>query len=188
VAKDRSKDILREIKSLRFDLEARLEAIESRLDGVEPEGSASVSTTKFPSLPDSKDPPGGGRRVRPLPVEAPVSMPSSLRPGSHEVQTPASRREIGVVVRPLRDLALAQVIESAIAETDGVHSAHLRELSGDSALIDAVIDSSVSLGASLRQKLPVAFDLTETDDDTYTITLAQPTASERAGSSGDDAG
>ncbi len=86
-----------------------------------------------------------------------------------------------MVVRPLRDLSLARVVESALADTDGVHSATLRELRGDSATIDVEADAGISLISSLRRKLPVAFDVTDSDEKSVTIALAQPVAGREGG-------
>ena len=79
-----------------------------------------------------------------------------------------------MIIQPLHDLSLARVVEQALAETEGVEKSTLRELRGDSAVIDTRVDDGVSLITSLRRKLPVAFDVTDSDKGSFTIALAQP--------------
>jgi len=86
-----------------------------------------------------------------------------------------------VVVRPLHDLSLARVVEDALANTEGVEEASLRELRGDSATIDTKVGDGVSLISSLRRKLPVAFDVTDSSSDSVTIALAQPMGGRESG-------
>lgn len=86
-----------------------------------------------------------------------------------------------MVVRPLHDLSLARVVEDALANTEGVEAASLRELRGDSATIDTRVSEGVSLISSLRRKLPVAFDVTDSSRDSVTIALAQPMGGRESG-------
>lgn len=103
-----------------------------------------------------------------LPSLAPVPSPNA-----DNFELPTSG-DVRVIVRPLHDLSLARVVEDALANTEGVEEASLRELRGDSATIDTKVGDGVSLISSLRRKLPVAFDVTESSSDSVTIALAQP--------------
>ena len=163
MAKDRSKEILKEIRSLREELTARLDALEARNGYANSHVGESVfndSTSGATSLPVG------------LPVTPAVSQESFELPSSGEVS---------VIVRPLHDLSLARVVEDALANTEGVEEASLRELRGDSATIDTKVGEGVSLITSLRRKLPVAFDVTESSSNSVTIALAQPMGGRESG-------
>lgn len=167
MAKDRSKEILKEIRSLRQELSARLDALEARLGQGAQAGAA---------FPDSTDPasslPGVPVNSSGMPAAAPAPVENFELPTGGDVQ---------VIVRPLHDLSLARVVEDALANTEGVEEASLRELRGDSATIDTKVGEGVSLISSLRRKLPVAFDVTESSSDSVTIALAQPMGGRESG-------
>lgn len=155
LAKDKSKKILRELEALRGNLTARLDRIEAALarqSSVEP--ASAPTPLKRVDLPETA----------PDPVAAPADL-STLPDG-----------EIRVIVTPLRDLSLARAVESSLAQSDGIERATLRELRGDSAMIDVQAVDGVSVLGSLRRHLPVAFDVTGTDARSVTIALAQPGA------------
>lgn len=151
-------------------MSSRLDALEERL----------YSGSK-PSAPPSE---GSAPKTPSLPVKPP-SAPSADRVTSADFQLPTDR-DIKVVIQPLHDLSMARTVEQALAETEGVESSNLRELRGDSATIDARVDEGVSLITSLRRKLPVAFDVTDSDKGSFTIALAQPVGERRDGVAGQD--
>lgn len=163
MAKDRSKEILREIQRLRDEISARFDELESKVSGT-PVGE-----------------------LRPLPGSVVSSdLQESDIPDEQfvpDAQIPAvtSAGKVSVTVRPLHDLSLARVVEDALARTEGVEEASLRELRGDSATIDTTVLEGVSLVASLRRKLPVAFDVIDSSSDSVTIALAQPTGRRESG-------
>jgi hypothetical protein len=169
VAKDRSKEILKEIRSLREELTDRLDALESRI------GTNGLSGSTAP-FRDSTDP---ADSLPGVPLGNPV-IPVAATPSVTEFELP-SGGDVRVVVRPLHDLSLARVVEDALANTEGVEEASLRELRGDSATIDTKVGEGVSLISSLRRKLPVAFDVTESSSDSVTIALAQPMGGRESG-------
>jgi hypothetical protein len=158
--KDRSKDILKEIKALRKELNGRLDALESRFGPARPA-----------SAPLSSSPP------------ASPSLPKDDLTPVKTFQHPTDR-DVSVIIQPLHDLSLARVVEQALAETEGVEKSTLRELRGDSAVIDTRVDEGVSLITSLRRKLPVAFDVTDSDKGSFTIALAQPVGERTDGVAG----
>lgn len=167
VAKDRSKEILKEIRSLRKELTQRLDALEAR-------NAAALHANS--SFPDYSDP---GSRLPGVPVNGPAGEAPPV-PAAESFELPTGG-EVQVVVRPLYDLSLARVVEDALAGTEGVEEASLRELRGDSATIDAKVSEGISLISSLRRKLPVAFDVTESTRDSVTIALAQPMGGRESG-------
>jgi hypothetical protein len=72
----------------------------------------------------------------------------------------------------LVDISLARAIETSLSDTDGIESARLSSLSGDSAVIRALVAPGVSVVNTLRRRLPVAFDVTESSDHAISIELA----------------
>jgi len=170
VAKDRSKKILKEIRKLREEVTARLDALEASLDALE-----AKSTPVRPPGADFSSPVS---RVEADPLQA---VPAANGPVSNESFELPTGGEVRVIVQPLHDLSLARVVEDALANTEGVQEASLRELRGDSATIDTKVEEGVSLIASLRRKLPVAFDVTESSSDSVTIALAQPMGGRESG-------
>jgi hypothetical protein len=150
LSKDRSKEILKEIKALRKEMFSRLDALEARMGSNRPSiAPVSSSTPAVPSLQGNEK--------------------ESIKTFQHPTD-----RDVSVIIQPLHDLSLARVVEQALAETEGVEKSTLRELRGDSAVIDTRVDDGVSLITSLRRKLPVAFDVTDSDKGSFTIALAQP--------------
>lgn len=193
MAKDRTKEILKELKALRREMSSRLDALESRLDGnvdgpglpdsdgAGPAIPAEAPGPAEPAIPAAL-PPSSTRHFSPPPI-APAQAAGgvgSAETGAERFRAP-SEGEVQVVVKPLRDLSLARVVESALTETEGVDRATLRELRGDSATIDVQADEGISLISSLRRKLPVAFDVTDSDESSVTIALAQPVAGREGG-------
>ncbi|MCB8916150.1 MAG: hypothetical protein H6532_10005 [Thermoleophilales bacterium] len=170
MAKDRSKEILKEIRNLREELTARLDVIEARIGaGPVPDSAPMLSGSAEQVLPLPGVPVDGSG----VPAEEPVTV-------SDNFELPTGG-EVRVIVRPLHDLSLARVVEDALANTEGVEEASLRELRGDSATIDTKVGDGVSLISSLRRKLPVAFDVTESSSDSVTIALAQPMGGRESG-------
>jgi hypothetical protein len=165
VSKDRSKDILREISSLRRDLERRLDQIEKRL---EDRSGSRATPGPAPSVSSFTVPSKAGAAIDEPADDGPVEI---LPPVARRVAAP---RNVTVLVRPLVDLSLARAVERSLAETDGVESARLSSLSGDSAVIEAVVGPGVSVVSSLRRSLPVAFDVTESSDHAISLELARP--------------
>ncbi len=170
LAKTKKQDILREIRELRRELSGRLDALEEHL----------YSGSKRPSPTDTRSPSPAPY----LPVRPPAA--ASADPVTTAGFQLPTDRDIKVVIQPLLDLSMARIVEQALAETEGVESSNLRELRGDSATIDARVDEGVSLITSLRRKLPVAFDVTDSDKGSFTIALAQPVSEGSDGVAGQD--
>lgn len=167
LAKTKKQDILREIRELRRELSSRLDALEAHL--------GAPSHSRVSPVSDSPSPT----------PSLPVKPPRADKVTNTGFQLPTDR-DIKVVIQPLHDLSMARIVEQALAETEGVESSNLRELRGDSATIDARVDEGVSLITSLRRKLPVAFDVTDSDKGSFTIALAQPVGERSDGVAGQD--
>jgi len=172
LAKTKKQDILREIRELRQELSGRLDAIEEQLN-IAPKPSASPGKSSTPPSPSLPVKPSGPPSAETITTNAGFQLPTD--------------RDIKVIIQPLHDLSMARIVEQALAETEGVESSNLRELRGDSATIDARVDEGVSLITSLRRKLPVAFDVTDSDKGSFTIALAQPVGERSDGVAGQDA-
>ena len=149
-------------------MSARLDAIEARL-----------GPDRRPSTPPAFSP----AVVPSLPVENNDTLTSLQAQASYQGQA-SGDRDVSVIIQPLNDLSLARVVEQALSETEGVETATLRELRGNSAIIDARVDDGVSIISSLRRKLPVAFDVTDSDNGSFTIAMAQPGANRTDGVAG----
>jgi len=171
LSKDRSKEILREIQSLRKDMESRLERLEA-VSSIDRASAPSVRQTEVSGLAPA---PGPRKRVVPAPaVVKPAETPLHVdAPGG-------APKAVTVVVRPLVDLSLARAVEASLADTDGIEHVRLSALSGDSAVIDASVRPGVSVVNALRRGLPVAFDVTGAEPHLVTIQLARPEADEQA--------
>ena len=153
MSKDSTKQILRELKKLRKELGGRLDHLESRIDDIS--GPSTGTSQRFDSPPISQGLKSNGATSR-------------------QSFTGPTERDVTVKIQPLTDLGMARVVESALADTEGVENASLRELRGDSAIIDARVSDGVPLISSLRRKLPIAFDVTDSDRGSFTIALTQP--------------
>jgi len=146
-------------------MEERLELLEAA-SGVEAKPAPSVQETEVSgaAVPAKTKTPVVAPQTAAAVEAAPVNV---TNPGS-------SPRPFTVVVRPLVDLSLARAVESSLSRADGIDQVRLRALSGDSAVIDASVSPGVSVVSALRRGLPVAFDVTEADEDSVSIELARP--------------
>lgn len=179
MSKDRSKEILREIQSLRQGLEARLDKLEAT-SGAGPRPSPSVEETEVPEVTPSSV--GKKKSVPASPTAAAAPL--------HVIQPGSTPHDVSVVVRPLVDLSIARAVESSLSDADGIDQVRLVSLSGDAAVISADVHPGVSVVSTLRRDLQVAFDVTESSSDSVMIELARPEAeqdSEVASEHGADA-
>ncbi len=154
---------------MRKEMSARLDALESKV------ASGSRATPPPLSIPAAPAVPVSGN-----------DKPGEIKPGKVKSFQQPTDRDVSVMIKPLHDLSMARVVEQALVETEGVEKATLRELRGDSAVIDTRVDDGVSLISSLRRKLPVAFDVTDSDKGSFTIALAQPLADRMGGVAAQD--
>lgn len=149
--------------AFREEVLARLDRIEAKLDreaaSAQPPVLPAEPVPSFLSIPGEGEP-----SADQLPSDPPGIL-DSLPDG-----------EIRVIVSPLNDLSFARAVESSLAASEGVEQATLRELRGDSATIDVRAGEDFSVLSSLRRHLPVAFDVTSSDERSVTIALAQPQA------------
>jgi hypothetical protein len=151
-------EILTQIKQLGADLNSRLDEMDARLSRIE--------------------------RGLAVPQEpARLAPPTPLAPAAgHLDRDPAAPlRTFGVTVRPLHEVSRVRVVENAFEAIEGVESAALQTLSGDAARLDVTVRGDVGLIAGLRRTLGLAFDVSDSDDSSFTIALAQPGAEREGG-------
>lgn len=150
-------EILTQIKELGDELRSRLDEMDHRLSRIEAE---LVTPAGSPEL----------------------AAPTPLRASQGYVESDPAEplRTMAVTVRPLHDVSRVRVVEAAFEAIDGVESTSLQTLSGDAAHLEVKAREDVGLIGGLRRTLRVAFDVSESDDSSFTIALAQPGA-ERGG-------
>jgi hypothetical protein len=140
---------LTEIGALRQEIGARLDDLDQRLRRVE----AEPTTAAQPAAP------------APTYQDEPVpALPTST---------------VQVTIRPLNDVSRVRVVEEALTAIDGVESVSLQTLSGDTAELQAEVQENVSLVGGLRRTLPLAFDVSESSDSSFTIALAEASGQEQ---------
>lgn len=144
-------EILKQLNSLGDELRARLDGLDRRLGALEQSAG------------------------QPAPVEA---APAN---GHTEVDPSVPLRTFSVTIAPLHDVSRVRVVEDAFGAIEGVESASLNTLRGDAAHLEVQAREGVALIAGLRRTLQLAFDVSESDDTSFTIALAQPRAEREGG-------
>lgn len=150
-------EISKQLSELRDELLTRLDSLDRRLEALE--GTA-----------------------QPLAELAPADGN-----GHSEVDPSAPLRTVAVTIAPLHDVSRVRVVEDAFGAIDGVESTSLNTLRGDAAHLEVKAHEGVPLIAGLRRTLQVAFDVSESDDSSFTIALAQPRAEREGGVAAHDA-
>lgn len=107
--------------------------------------------------------------------------------GHSEVDNSAPLHTVEVTIAPLHDVSRVRVVEDAFGAIDGVESTSLQTLRGDAAHLEVRAHEGVPLIAGLRRTLQLAFDVSESDDSSFTIALAQPRAEREGGVAAHDA-
>ena len=92
-----------------------------------------------------------------------------------------------MTISPLHDVSRVRVVEAAFDDIEGVESASLQTLSGNTAHLQVRAREDVALISGLRRTLQLAFDVTESDNSSFTIALAQPGAEREGGVAARDA-
>lgn len=145
-------EISKQLSELRDELLTRLDGLDRRLEALEQGGVAQQ-----------------------------VELAPSNGNGHSEIDTSAPLRTVAVTIAPLHDVSRVRVVEDAFGEIDGVESTSLNTLRGDAAHLEVKAREGVPLIAGLRRTLQVAFDVSESDDSSFTIALAQPRAEREGG-------
>jgi len=151
-------DISKQLNELRDELLSRLDGLDRRLAALEQGGAAQPLAELVPN--------GNGHS---------------------EIDATAPLRTVAVTIAPLHDVSRVRVVEDAFGEIDGVESTSLHTLRGDAAHLEVKAHEGVPLIAGLRRTLQLAFDVSESDDSSFTIALAQPRAEREGGVAAHDA-
>ncbi len=180
-------EILAQIKALRQEVGSRLDDMDLRLRKIEADLTAPrqpethefdsrleemdlrlrrIETLNQPRLVDSAP-------IEPTPAPAPVPVPEAQYVPP---VPPPPTTAVKMTINPLGDVSRVRVVEGALLAIDGVEAVSLQTLSGDTAELQAMVQENVSLIGGLRRTLPLAFDVTQSDDTTFAITLAEPLA------------
>jgi hypothetical protein len=146
-------EILSQITSLAAELRGRLDGLDQRLARIETELSASAGSGPTPPAPSTN----GAHLAAASPVPPAPSAP---------VQT------VDVTISPLHDVSRIRVVEAAFDDIEGVESASLQTLSGNTAHLQVRAREDVPLISGLRRTLQLAFDVSESDGSSFTIALA----------------
>lgn len=152
-------EISKQLSELRDELLTRLDGLDRRLAALEQGGVTQQVTELAPSNGN----------------------------GHSEIDTTTPLRTVAVTIAPLHDVSRVRVVEDAFGEIDGVESTSLNTLRGDAAHLEVKAHEGVPLIAGLRRTLQVAFDVSESDDSSFTIALAQPRAEREGGVAAHDA-
>jgi hypothetical protein len=151
-------EILKQLNTLGSELHTRLDDLDRRLGALE----QSVAGEPAGTLPTAGN-------------------------GHAEVDPSTPLRTVEVTIAPLHDVSRVRVVEDAFGAIDGVESTSLQTLRGDAAHLEVQAHDGVALIAGLRRTLQLAFDVSESDDSSFTIALAQPRAQREGGVAAPDA-
>lgn len=152
-------EILNQIAAFAAEMRTRLDGLDQRLTRIEEELSSGSAPTPIAPL--------ASHHLAPAPS--------------------ASLRTVDVTIRPLHDVSRVSVVEAAFEAIDGVESVSLQTLSGNTAHLQVRAREDVTLISGLRRTLQLAFDISESDDSSFTIALAQPGAGREGGVAARDA-
>jgi tetrahydromethanopterin S-methyltransferase subunit G len=179
-------EVLTQIRALRQEVGSRLDDMDQRLKKIEaefarPAAPAQASDSRLEEIDRRLQ--SVESRLAPQPLNG-----SFLQDGGYaepQVQAappaaPVPTRQVTITISPLYDVAHVSVVEAALRAIVGVESVTLQSLKGDGAEIVIDIQEGVSLIAGLRRTLPVAFDVSDADNSSFTLGLVQPAVDPQA--------
>ena len=113
----------------------------------------------------------------PQPQAAPPPPPPPyVAPPQPEQRAAATVKTVSLTVAALANLTVVSVVETALLRIPGVREVTLRQLLGREAVLDVRLDDGTELIAGLRHSLPLAFDVTDSSEDSLAISLTHPEA------------
>ena len=172
-------EVLTQIRALRQEVGSRLDDMDQRLRKIEAELS-SPAMQGFGSRLDEVD-----RRLQRVESELSAPFAGAVPSGSFtpeprvEQAPPVPTHTVQMTISPLNDVAHVSVVEAALRAIVGVESVTLEALNGDGAEVVVEVQEDVSLIGGLRRTLPVAFDVSDADDSSFTLGLVQPVGGKR---------
>lgn len=181
-------EILTQIKALRQEVGTRLDDMDQRLRKIEAD-IASPSIQGVGARLEEMD-----ERLRRVESQYKQPTPGVLPPVGGGISALAARQEyvpapppaptvptstVVVTINPLFDVSRVRVVEGSLIAIDGVEAVTLQTLSGNTAELQVEIQENVSLIGGLRRTLPLAFDVSESEDSSFTIALAESVAAQQ---------
>jgi hypothetical protein len=153
-----------------------MDSFESRLDlvsegkSVRPAGKAGQATQADAPTPAAAEP-----DATEVATENPDSGSEAAEQDPPGWDAAVGGGQVDVILSPLLDISLARAVESTLGDSEGISAASLRELRSDAAIIATTVDPGVSVVGVLRKRLPVSFKVVDSDAESVTIALTQPT-------------
>jgi hypothetical protein len=164
-------EVLTQVRALRQEVGSRLDDMDDRLRKIEAELSA-PTLQGFGSRLEEMD-----QRLCRLEsgFPAPAINGNTLLAAAPPVEAVPSipTTTVEVKISPMYDVSLVRVVEAALVAIDGVEAVSLQTLSGETAELQIVVQDNVSLIGGLRRTLPLAFDVSASEDSSFTIALAE---------------
>jgi hypothetical protein len=165
-------EVLTQIRALRQEVGSRLDDMDERLRKIEAE-LAAPAMQGFGSRLEEMDQRlrrlESGYTATPIDTGAPLA---AARPV--EAAPPIPTTTVEVKISPMYDVSRVRVVEAALVAIDGVEAVSLQTLSGETAELQVMVQENVSLIGGLRRTLPLAFDVSASEDSSFTIALVQP--------------
>jgi hypothetical protein len=188
-------EVLTQIRALRQEVGSRLDDLDQRLSKIEAELSSPamqgfgsrlevmdrrlkmVESQLSSSFAD--DVPQNGS-FTPAPQNGTFTPESQNRHYAVEPQAPpVPTHPVEITISPLTDVAHVSVVEAALRAIAGVEAVTLQSLKGDGAEVAVDVQDGVSLIGGLRRTLPVAFDVSDAGESSFTLGLVQPPVKEK---------
>jgi hypothetical protein len=178
-------EVLTQIRALRQEVGSRLDDMDQRLSKIEAELASpavegvgarlEVMDRRLKSVENRLSSPSLLGAVPQNGSFTPEPQNGSFTPGPQvQAPPPAPTHPIEITISPLTDVAHVSVVEAALRAIDGVQVVTLQSLKGDGAEVVVEAQEGVSLIGGLRRTLPVAFDVSDADNSSFTLGLVQP--------------
>jgi hypothetical protein len=185
-------EVLTQLKALRQEVGSRLDDMDQRLRKIEAElsspamqgfGSRLEVMDRRLKMVESQLSSSAAGAVPQIGSYMPAPQNGTLTPesqnGHYAVEPqveapPVPTHSVEITISPLTDVAHVNVVEAALRSIAGVEAVTLQSLKGDGAEVAVDVQDGVSLIGGLRRTLPVAFDVSDADESSFTLGLVQP--------------
>lgn len=134
--------------------------------------------------PPAADPLMAAPAAAPAPEAAAVPAAGQYAYTMPEYEAPITTQTISLTVSSLSNLTVVSVVEAALLRIPGVREVALRQLQGREAVLEVRLDEGTGLISGLRKSLPIAFDVTESSDQSLSISLSYSAAQPQAANGG----
>jgi hypothetical protein len=134
--------------------------------------------------PPAADPLMAAPAAAPAPEAAAVPAAGQYAYTMPEYEAPITTQTISLTVSSLSNLTVVSVVEAALLRIPGVREVALRQLQGREAVLEVRLDEGTGLISGLRKSLPIAFDVTESSDQSLSISLSYSAAQPQTANGG----